>query len=238
MSQEGVLIVGGSMSGLLAAIMLHRRGRKVDVFERVPGALEGRGAGIVAQPGLIARLDMIGIPMRELGVASAQRRILDRDGRVTITGSCPQVFTAWERVYRLLRDAFPADRCHRGTTFTAFEQCGRGIVAHFADGRDVEGGVLIGADGLRSTVRQRCLPDIAPLYAGYVAWRAMIPESRLPPAIHHELFDAMTFCLPPGEQFLGYPVAGPDGNRHSPEKGRWSQKANIRRRGRVSAEWL
>ena len=89
MSQEGVLIVGGSMSGLLAAIMLHRRGRKVDVFERVPGALEGRGAGIVAQPGLIARLDMIGIPMRELGVASAQRRILDRDGRVTITGYMP-----------------------------------------------------------------------------------------------------------------------------------------------------
>ena len=87
MSQEGVLIVGGSMSGLLAAIMLHRRGRKVDVFERVPGALEGRGAGIVAQPGLIARLDMMGIPMRELGVASTQRRILDRDGRVTITGN-------------------------------------------------------------------------------------------------------------------------------------------------------
>ena len=212
MSQQGVLVIGGSMSGLLAAIMLYRNGRKVDVFERVPGELAGRGAGIVAQPGLIARLDMMGLPTRELGVKSNRRRILDRDGRVTITGTCPQVFTAWERLYRLLRDAFPADRYHRGTTFTAFEQRGRGIVAHFADGRAVEGGVLIGADGLRSTVRQQCLPDIAPLYAGYVAWRAMIPESRLPPAIHHELFDAMTFCLPPGEQFLGYPVAGPDGD--------------------------
>ena len=49
-----------------------------------------------------------------------------------------------------------------------------------------------------------------PLYAGYVAWRAMLQEDALPPAIHHDLFDAMTFCLPPGEQFLGYPVAGPD----------------------------
>jgi 2-polyprenyl-6-methoxyphenol hydroxylase-like FAD-dependent oxidoreductase len=46
--------------------------------------------------------------------------------------------------------------------------------------------------------------------AGYVAWRAMLTEAALPPAIHHDLFDAMTFCLPPGEQFLGYPVAGPD----------------------------
>ena len=37
-----------------------------------------------------------------------------------------------------------------------------------------------------------------------------MPESALPPPIHRDLFDAMTFCLPPGEQFLGYPVAGPD----------------------------
>ena len=212
MSQQGVLVIGGSMSGLLAAIMLYRNGRKVDVFERVPGELAGRGAGIVAQPGLIARLDMIGPSNARTWREKQPATHPDRDGRVTITGTCPQVFTAWERLYRLLRDAFPADRYHRGTTFTAFEQRGRGIVAHFADGRAVEGSVLIGADGLRSTVRQRCLPDIAPLYAGYVAWRAMIPESRLPPAIHHELFDAMTFCLPPGEQFLGYPVAGPDGD--------------------------
>ena len=68
--------------------------------------------------------------------------------------------------------------------------------------------MLIGADGLRSTVRQQCLPDVAPLYAGYVAWRALVPESALPAAVHRDLFEAMTFCLPPGEQFLGYPVAG------------------------------
>ena len=70
--------------------------------------------------------------------------------------------------------------------------------------------MLIGADGLRSTVRQQCLPDVAPLYAGYVAWRALLPESAIPPAIHRELFEQMVFCLPPGEQCLGYPVAGPD----------------------------
>ncbi len=69
---------------------------------------------------------------------------------------------------------------------------------------------MIGADGLRSTVRQACLPAIAPLYAGYVAWRAMLPERVLPDAIHRDLFGAMTFCLPPGEQIIGYPVAGPD----------------------------
>ena len=51
---------------------------------------------------------MLGLEPRELGVAIARRQILDREGHVTATGTCPQVFTAWERVYRLLRDAFPA----------------------------------------------------------------------------------------------------------------------------------
>ena len=39
---------------------------------------------------------------------------------------------------------------------------------------------------------------------------SLIPEQAIPPAIHREVFEYMVFCLPPGEQFLGYPVAGPD----------------------------
>jgi 2-polyprenyl-6-methoxyphenol hydroxylase-like FAD-dependent oxidoreductase len=54
--QRRALIVGGSMSGLLAALMLRRRGWEVDIYERVAGELAGRGAGIVAQPSLIAHL--------------------------------------------------------------------------------------------------------------------------------------------------------------------------------------
>ena len=59
-------------------------------------------------------------------------------------------------------------------------------------------------------MRTQFLPDLAPLYAGYVAWRALIHEQAFPPATHRELFEYMAFCLPPGEQCLGYPVAGPD----------------------------
>ncbi len=120
------------------------------------------------------------------------------------------MLTAWERVYRVLRDAFPAEHYHRGRGVAAFDQSARSVVAHFADGGTAEGELLVGADGLRSTVRQQCLPRLTPLYAGYVAWRALIPEAAFSPAIHRELFDTMTFCLPPGEQCLGYPVAGPD----------------------------
>jgi 2-polyprenyl-6-methoxyphenol hydroxylase-like FAD-dependent oxidoreductase len=204
------LVIGGSMSGLLAGIMLIRPGWDVDIFERVTSELSGRGAGIVAQTELIARLDALGLDTRDLGVAMSTRVILDRTGRVTATIACPQVLTAWERVYRVLRDAFPAEHYHRGLGLKAFAQSGQGVVAHLSDGSTVEADVLIGADGLRSTVRQQCLPEAVPLYAGYVAWRALLPESAIPLAIHRELFEVMAFCLPPGEQCLCYPVAGPD----------------------------
>jgi 2-polyprenyl-6-methoxyphenol hydroxylase-like FAD-dependent oxidoreductase len=198
------------MSGLLAAIMLARRGWAVDVFERVQGELAGRGTGIVAQAELIARMKALGLETRDLGVAITTRKILDRAGHVSATCECPQVLTAWERVYRVLRDAFPAERYHRGRSLQAFEQAGQGVIARFSDGGSVAGDVLIGADGLRSTVRQQCLPAVTPLYAGYVAWRALLSESALPTDIHRQLFAVMAFCLPPGEQCLGYPVAGPD----------------------------
>jgi 2-polyprenyl-6-methoxyphenol hydroxylase-like FAD-dependent oxidoreductase len=221
MSQKRALVIGGSMSGLLAAIMLERRGWDVEVFERASGELSGRGAGIVAQPSLIAQLDALGLDTGELGVAIARRQVLDRTGAVIAASVYPQIFTAWERVYRLLRSAVPSDRYHRGMSFQACAAMKDHLVADFSDGGAAVGDVLIGADGLRSTVREALLPEVVPLYAGYVAWRGMIAESALPAAIHDDLFDAMTFCLPPGEQFLGYPVAGPD-NDLRPGKRRYN----------------
>jgi 2-polyprenyl-6-methoxyphenol hydroxylase-like FAD-dependent oxidoreductase len=209
-SKRRALIVGGSMSGLLAALLLRRTGWDVDIFERVESELSGRGAGIVAQPDLIARLRGLGIDPTDLGVEITTRKILDASGALANEFACPQVLTAWERVYRVLRDALPPGRYHRGRGVRSFEQTETRVTAHFSDGGSEEGDLLIGADGLRSTIRQQCLPELAPLYAGYVAWRALIPEAAFVPAIHRELFEFMTFCLPPGEQFLGYPVAGPD----------------------------
>ena len=204
------IVIGGSMSGLFAGLLLRQHDFGVEIYERVESELAGRGAGIVAQPAVVETLRRLGIDPVNLGVAARTRQVLDRDGGVVCTFECPQTLTAWERVYRILRDAFPAAHYRRGLGLTRFEQNDRSVVAHFSDGSSAEADLLIGADGLRSNVRQQLLPDLSPLYAGYVAWRAMIAEQAFPPNIHRQLFEYMTYCLPPGEQFLGYPVAGPD----------------------------
>jgi 2-polyprenyl-6-methoxyphenol hydroxylase-like FAD-dependent oxidoreductase len=204
------VIIGGSMSGLLSGLLLRRAGWRVDIYERVESELSGRGAGIVAQAELIARLYKLGLKTEALGVHITTRKILDRDGRLSIEFACPQVLTAWERVYRLLRDAFPPEHYHRGRGLAGYAQDEAQAHAHFSGGETISADLLVGADGIRSTVRQQAAPDVLPLYAGYCAWRALLNESDFPTDVHRDLFEYMTFTLPPGAQFLGYPVAGPD----------------------------
>jgi 2-polyprenyl-6-methoxyphenol hydroxylase-like FAD-dependent oxidoreductase len=204
------LVIGGSMSGLFAALALRRRGFAVDVFERVPEPLAGRGAGIVAQPELKAILRAVGLdPDHDLGIEVTTRLMFARNGRVTHRVPVTQTMTAWDRVFFLLKAALPDAQYHCGKELRAIEQ-GDTVVAHFADGSLAQGDVLIGADGIRSSVRHQYLPDVAPLYAGYTAWRGLVNEDDFPPALHAELFAYFGFCLPDNEQMLGYPVAGPD----------------------------
>src|SRR4029453_3358815 len=140
------LVVGGSMSGLLAGLLLRRAGWDVDVFERVESGVAGRGAGIVAQPDLIATLRRLGIDPTALGVEITERKILDSSGRLAGVFACPQVLTAWERVYRALRDAFSAQRYHRGRGVRGLVQSESSVAAQFADGGSAEG-ELVGGGG-------------------------------------------------------------------------------------------
>ena len=204
------LIIGGSMSGLFAALLLRRGGWEVEVFERTETELTGRGAGIVTHIELNDLLESLGFDLAvNFGVAIAGRKTLDRAGRVIGEHRRPQIVTSWDRVYRMLRDALPAERYHLGREVLRIEEKADRVIVHFADGTR-EADLLVGADGFRSTVRAQYMPETRPAYAGYVAWRGLVAESALSAAAHRDIFDSMVFCLPPREQMLGYPVAGPD----------------------------
>jgi 2-polyprenyl-6-methoxyphenol hydroxylase-like FAD-dependent oxidoreductase len=203
-------VIGGSMSGLFTALVLRRHAWNVQVFERSDVELSGRGAGIVTHPELRRALAAVGLdPTTDLGVDVLRRRTLDQSGRVIGEQECPQTETSWNRLFQMLRDAFPAERYHLAKELRRVEQRGGKVIASFADGSVAAGDLLVGADGFRSTVRAQFLPDVQPLYAGYAAWRGLVAESALSPATHRDLFDYFAFCLPPGQQMLGYPVAGP-----------------------------
>ena len=116
------IVIGGSMSGLFAGLQLRARGFAVDIYERVESELSGRGAGIVAQPNVPRAMRALGIDTADLGVEMTTRKILDAEGRTVVEMDCPQTLTAWERLYRILRDAFPARHYHRGVGLKGFEQ--------------------------------------------------------------------------------------------------------------------
>ncbi len=202
------IIIGGSMSGLFSAAFLRQNGWEVDVYERSAIELVGRGAGITSHPELLEALEKCGAGTGELGVEVEKRITLDRTGRVIGETTLPQILTSWDRLQRLLRRTIDEARYHLGRTFERVEQDGSGVLVHFTDGHSERADILIGGDGIRSTVRARVAPEVQPLYAGYYIWRGTPNEADLEPETRDTIFPYFTFFLPERQQVLGYPIAG------------------------------
>src|SRR5712671_7081578 len=209
MATRRALVIGGSLGGLLAAHLLRHVGWDVTVFERNAEDLTGRGAGLSTHPQLVDVLRRVGIDFDDsMGVKVGTLVCLDRHGATYLEERTTRTMSSWGRLYRSLRDPLPAGSYRLAKSLERIEQDADRVSAIFADGTRETGDLLVGADGGRSTVRELFLPGLQPGYAGYVAWRAMLDERDVPPPIHAQLFKNYTYCLPPGELFLAYPVPG------------------------------
>lgn len=204
-----IIIVGGSLGGLFAANILLRQGHDVTLLEKATGSLDGRGAGIVTYDALADALRQAGVKVDDtLGVPVTQRVTLGADGQILGMMELPQILTSWSRLYHMLKECFPIERYVQGKVVKTVSQTAEAVQVSCVDGSRYEAELLIASDGIRSAVRAQVAPEIQPEYAGYIAWRGVCDEACLSAYTLDTLFNRFGFCLPKGEQMLGYPVAG------------------------------
>lgn len=215
-----ILIAGGSIGGLTTGVLLAELGYDVEIFERASAELQERGTGIVVLPVTERYFD------RGANSDDDQRPSLelkdwsyvDSSGQVIATDEDRFRFSGWSTIYRALFDAFDPTRYHLDSEMVGFEETSDGVTMHLSDGRSVTGDLLVCADGLLSTGRSVLLPDIEPTYAGYVAWRAITPESALSEATLEALEDAMLYQILDHSHILVYAIPNSEGGTRPGER--------------------
>jgi salicylate hydroxylase len=186
-----VLVIGGGIGGLSAALHLLKAGLDVQVYEQAPRIGE-IGAGIQISPNASRLLIRLGLkePMDKVGVrprAVNQRRW--DDGRTLQRAPLgPDVEAAFGAPYyhfhrgdlaELLGAAVPTDRVHLGHKLVGLEQKGERVMARFENGATAQGDLLLGADGIHSRVRHLLFGAEKPRFTGCVAWRGLVPAERI-----------------------------------------------------------
>jgi len=220
-----VLIAGGGIGGLVAALSLRAAGFTPRVFEAT-SEIRPLGVGINVLPhavreltelGLAEQLAATGVATRELRYISAHGQEIWREDRGLAAGyRWPQYSIHRGMLQMLLLEACRARgiEVRTGHRVTAFTQDAAGVTAHFDNGEAATGVALIGADGIHSAIRRHFAPgEGAPSWQGAVLWRAttiaapFLTGATMVQAGHHS------------QKFVCYPI------RHLPD-------------GRVLTNWI
>ncbi|KVC20411.1 hypothetical protein WI69_08820 [Burkholderia diffusa] len=207
-----IIIAGGSIAGLAAALTLDCIGHDVTVYERSPSPLRGQGGGVAVLRPMMAFLEQHGRHCRQMiSVPTHRRRWIDRDGSVTRDEPEMLPFSSWDAVYRSLCETLPHGRIRYGRTVSGFDQDADGVDVHLGDER-IRADLLIAADGAGSTLRTRLFPGYAPSFAGYLAWRGIVDEADFDAAAIAPLVENMTLHKAPGELFMAFLIPALDGS--------------------------
>ena len=186
-----IAVIGGGIGGVSAALNLLRAGFEVHVYEQSP-ALREVGAGIQVSPNASRIVQHLGLgeELANIGVcplAFHQRRW--EDGRTLLKSPLGNAVLEafgfpYYQVHRgdlltILTGALPAERLHLGHKLTAFEDRGDRVNLQFGNGARADADLLIGADGIHSTVRRALFGEEQPRYSGGIAYRGLIPAERV-----------------------------------------------------------
>lgn len=186
-----IIIAGAGIGGLTLAAALRRRGVRSTVLERA-ASLGPVGAGITVQPNAMVALERVGLnePIAAAGAPVERAVFLDPRGRLLGPEADfarlgrelgqPAVAIHRARLHAVLLDAAGPDSVELNREVVGFSTSGSQVRARLADGREIEGDLLVGADGLRSSVRAQLVGDGAPTYAGYTSWRGVTPPGSVP----------------------------------------------------------
>ena len=191
-----IIVAGGGIGGLAAAWALARKGRAVQVFEQAPEFGEV-GAGIQLGPNVFKMFDYLGLTEAIDRTAVYPGNLIMRDA---LSGEEVIRVPVGSDAFRA-RFKFPYGVIHRADIHGAFlEACrksplvtlnasrkvvgyedkGDRVAVKIDGGAELEGELLVGADGLWSSVRAQLVGDGKPRVSGHIAYRAVIPTPKVP----------------------------------------------------------
>jgi salicylate hydroxylase len=212
-----IAIVGGGLAGLATAQALKAFGMPADVFEAAP-ALGEIGAAVNVSPQAVKALRAIGVGERVAAIGTTSPGIYTRNmqtGEFLEFGDRHKAAARYGAPYYTFHRADLLDALaggldhgavHAGHRLTGIEERGDRVVLAFANGAQVEAEFVIGADGVRSVIRQALYGDDNPTYTGQMVWRALldgtdVPEAVLEPTGHIQ-------WVGPGCHLLAYYIRG------------------------------
>jgi 2-polyprenyl-6-methoxyphenol hydroxylase-like FAD-dependent oxidoreductase len=224
-----ILIIGGGIGGLSAGIALQQKGLAAHVFEAAP-VIRAVGAGIWVPPNAMGVLQRLGLAdaVRDAGLPLDRVEVRDLGGDVlqAIDGTTAAstfghstVSIRRSELQRILATALQPGTLHPGKDLVRYEDGGISVRARFSDGSESEGTFLVGADGLRSTVRRQLRPEVALRYSGQTCFRGLA-TLQLPAGLRRTAWEiwggAARFGFSGVDEETVYwfaPIAAPAGSR-------------------------
>jgi salicylate hydroxylase len=186
-----IAIIGGGIAGLAAAVAFHRRGIDATVYEQAP-ELSEIGAGVQMTPNAMKALKSLGLEQAAMAVAfEPESQVLRswKSGRVIyrapVSGfrerfGAPGCSFHRADLLSILAAPLPASAVQLNARCVGVEPGTNSAVARFADGTEIAGDIVVGADGIHSLVRTQLFGADKPRFTGCMCWRGLVPVDRIP----------------------------------------------------------